>query len=357
MAQDPVLDSRSAPAGVAFEVDRFEWTATDRLELAGRWTGLRGQRFMRPALTVESADGNRRMLALLDHKPWAPDAESPWIAAFPWEGDPVALDMAELAVAPSIAVQLPPPGAPPGRARGKPDGSTRRAPAKRRAAGERVTGPELAAARTEAADLRERLTQARDGARELGEDLERARDRARHERAAALAAREQAEEALRRVEAERDGARAELAGLRETLAARDDAEAGLRRLEAERDGARAELAGLRESLAGERSELERRLDAAVRQRDHLRGRGSAALAERDAAVQARDVAGAARDAAIAARPDLAPASIASAPRREDALARPDRRRPAPAPWHARFLAVAALAALVIAVATVLHGAL
>jgi hypothetical protein len=313
MARDPVPASRSAPAGVAFEVDRFEWTASDRLELAGRWVGLRGQRFMRPALTVESAEGNRRMLALLEHKPWAPDAETLWIAAFPWEGEPVALDMAELAVAPSIAVELPPPGAPGGRPRRKPGGRT--------ASRARGAGPELDAARSEAAGLRERLTQARDGARQLGEELERARDRARHEREAALEAR-------------------------------DDAEAGLRRLEAERDAARAELAGLRETLARQRSELEGRRDAAVRERDDWKTRAAAARAERDAAITARD-------AAIAERHDLAPAATATQRPRGDAdrLDRLGRSRPAPAPWGGRILALAALAALVVAVAALLHGAL
>jgi hypothetical protein len=275
-----VSDSRSAPKGVAFEVDRFEWTASDRLELAGRWVGLRGQRFMRPALTVESAEGNRRMLALLEHKPWAPDADSPWIAAFPWEGEPVAVDMAELAVAPSIAVDLPPPGARP-----------RRKPAARGAPRKRAAAPGLDATRTEVADLRERLTQARDAARELSEELERARDRARHERDAAVAAR-------------------------------DEADAQLRSLEAERDAARAELGGLGETLGRERSELERLRDAAVRERDEWRKRGSAALAER-----------------------------------RDAADRLDRPRPASAPWPARILALAALAALVNAVVALLHGAL
>jgi hypothetical protein len=282
MARDPVSESRSAPEGVAFEVDRFEWTASDRLELAGRWVGLRGQRFMRPALTVESAGSNRRMLALLEHKPWAPDADSPWIAAFPWEGEPVALDMAELAVAPSIAVDLPPPGAPGGRPRKK--------PAARSAPRARPTRPELDAARTEAADLRERLTQARDGARQLGEELERARDRARHERDAAVAAR-------------------------------DEADARLRSLEAERDAARAELAGLGETLGRERSELERLRDGAVRERE---------------------------------RHAPAPGATARPPRRRDAADRP---RPTSAPWPARILALAALAALVVAVAGLLHGAL
>ena len=37
---------------VAFELDRFELTDGQRCELEGRWFGVRGRRFMRPALTV-----------------------------------------------------------------------------------------------------------------------------------------------------------------------------------------------------------------------------------------------------------------------------------------------------------------
>lgn len=65
-------------------------------------------RFMRPSLTV----GGRRILAVLDHKPWAPEEGQSWIAEFPWDGDPddVDLELAELAVAPSVAVLLGAPG-------------------------------------------------------------------------------------------------------------------------------------------------------------------------------------------------------------------------------------------------------
>src|SRR3954469_25574533 len=56
---------------VAFDVERFEWTAIDRLEVRGRWTGVRGRRFMRPSLSVVIGRGRRRLIALLDHKPWA----------------------------------------------------------------------------------------------------------------------------------------------------------------------------------------------------------------------------------------------------------------------------------------------
>src|SRR3954465_14730626 len=66
-----------ASSAVAFEVDRFAWTASDRIEVTGRWFGLRGHRFMRPALFVEAGDDRRRLLALLEHKPWAGDEGEP----------------------------------------------------------------------------------------------------------------------------------------------------------------------------------------------------------------------------------------------------------------------------------------
>src|SRR3954470_6310368 len=118
-----------APPAVAFEVERFGWTANDRIEVVGCWFGLRGHRFMRPALIVEAGDDRRRLLALLDHKPWAADDGEPWTAAFAWAGDPVALTFAELSVAPSVSIELPPPPAPGSRATG----------ARRQGTGPRVT--------------------------------------------------------------------------------------------------------------------------------------------------------------------------------------------------------------------------
>src|SRR4051794_41469777 len=108
----PAADARPA---VAFEVERFAWTASDRLEVTGRWFGLRGHRFMRPALLVEAGDDHRRLLALLEHKPWAADDGEPWTAAFAWDGDPRDLSAAEPAGAPSVALGLPPPAPPPRR--------------------------------------------------------------------------------------------------------------------------------------------------------------------------------------------------------------------------------------------------
>ena len=92
-----------------FELERFEWTAPDRLEVVGRWHGVRGRRFLRPTLDVEVDGERRRMLALLDHKPWAPADGEDWVAAFSWRGDQSQFDDAELTVSPDIAVQLPTP--------------------------------------------------------------------------------------------------------------------------------------------------------------------------------------------------------------------------------------------------------
>src|SRR5690349_19861939 len=97
---------------VVFDVERCAWTAPDRLEVAGRWFGVRGWRFVRPTLDLDGPDGRRRLLALLEHKPWAPAEGEPWIAAFAWEGDPADIERAELTVTPNLAVELPAPSIP-----------------------------------------------------------------------------------------------------------------------------------------------------------------------------------------------------------------------------------------------------
>ena len=82
MAPDGTPDLVADAPGVAFEVERFEWTAPDRLEVAGRWSGLRGHRFLRPTLDLEVSGKRKRMLAILEHKPWAAEEGEQWIAAF-----------------------------------------------------------------------------------------------------------------------------------------------------------------------------------------------------------------------------------------------------------------------------------
>jgi hypothetical protein len=59
---------------------------------------------MRPTL---QADGQRRRMALLEHKPWPAEEGARWLAAFPDDG---YVGTSRLQVAPDIAVELPPAG-------------------------------------------------------------------------------------------------------------------------------------------------------------------------------------------------------------------------------------------------------
>jgi hypothetical protein len=101
--------ARVAPGRISFELERFE-RVDGRLELRGRWFGVRGMRFVRPTLTLTfDDDSSSRALADLEHKPWAPFDGEPWQAAFHCPADAAVLD-AELAVAPGIELTLPAPG-------------------------------------------------------------------------------------------------------------------------------------------------------------------------------------------------------------------------------------------------------
>ncbi|MGA8339490.1 MAG: hypothetical protein WB761_32430, partial [Solirubrobacteraceae bacterium] len=96
--------------GVAFELDRLEMADGERFEVNGRWFGVRGRRFMRPSLTLVDGDEQRRLLADLEHKPWAAEDGQPWEASFPYQEDDVGWAEAELNVAPDITITLPLPG-------------------------------------------------------------------------------------------------------------------------------------------------------------------------------------------------------------------------------------------------------
>src|SRR4051794_41897171 len=97
-------------AQLSFELERFEWAADDRLEVAGRWYGVRGRRFVRPTLHVRAGGRRRRLIALLDHKPWPADAADTWTAAFAWRGEHDGITSPRLQVAPGVVVDLPAPG-------------------------------------------------------------------------------------------------------------------------------------------------------------------------------------------------------------------------------------------------------
>src|SRR5918994_1037234 len=128
----------AASSEVDFELERFEYSGAGRIEIAGRWFGLRGRRFVRPVLNLTLSGGTRRRaIALLEHKPWAAADGETWIAAFAWPDGSGEVEHAELEVGPGLMVELPAPGAvapaggrgdqpPPGGARRGARGARRR---------------------------------------------------------------------------------------------------------------------------------------------------------------------------------------------------------------------------------------
>src|SRR4051794_27139135 len=102
-------------AAVDFALTRFEAVDGARLEVEGTWSGVRGVRFVRPALVVRdrATGGERTLLAVLEHKPGPATQGEPWVAAFPWPDGLPDVARTELAVAPSIVVPLAPAEEPP----------------------------------------------------------------------------------------------------------------------------------------------------------------------------------------------------------------------------------------------------
>jgi hypothetical protein len=92
---------------ISFEVDRLGMIAPGRLEIGGRWFGIRGRRFVRPTVTFTLADGSeRRSLAELEEKPWAAQDGESWKATFPTDVDLDQVTVTELAVATDIVLVL-----------------------------------------------------------------------------------------------------------------------------------------------------------------------------------------------------------------------------------------------------------
>ena len=74
-ARELTAEDRPTASAVTFDLERFEWTA-ETGSVAGRWFGIRGRRFLRPTLDIEVDGQPRRMLAVLEHKPWAAEEGS-----------------------------------------------------------------------------------------------------------------------------------------------------------------------------------------------------------------------------------------------------------------------------------------
>jgi chromosome segregation ATPase len=253
-----------APGGeVAFELERFEWVGEDRLEVVGRWQGMSGRRLARPVLFVEAGGHRRRLTAMPGGRPPAAEGEL-WKAVFGWTFGADDVVAAELEVARSIVVDLPPPRT------------------KRRVAG--ATSPtadidvrrEIEALKAQVAEL----TAARDAAaKEAGE----ARAAAKAAEARADSPAEQAPPAgvspdeheavvaeLAAARTELEGAKAELSTAR-TQAPDEPADpAELAKLRAEQGELGDQLAALRAQNGELRHELGEALDGQERVAEELR---------------------------------------------------------------------------------------
>lgn len=268
--------TQSVPPGVAFEVERVEWPSPDRLEVVGRWFGVRGRRFIRPTLDVEVDGEQRRMLAVLDHKPWAVEDGQDWIAAFRWEGEPVDLAGSELTVGPNIAVELLAPG-------------EKRQTEKRVARRPRsdVLEDELGAVRAKTQRLTRELHATR-----AEHSAEMARTAVEHEaelervRAERAAASQDADRRAAELSAELDTARDKLTRL----------ETALQKVRGELAVARADATELRAGLERERAVIAEEASRAATEeaerlraeRDEARRQSANARGERDAAIRERD---------------------------------------------------------------------
>jgi len=296
-------------ADLRLEVDRFDWASEERLEVVGRWHGIRGRVFLRPTLDVRGDDGPRRLLAVLDHKPWIAQEGEEWIVAFPWSG-PRELEHADLAVGSGTVVALPLPGT----------GGTARPPVAEvpTAAAEPAPEPE-----PEVEEPPEPVNPA---------ELEQAHA----ERDTAIGARDAALEQWRRAQEELEQMRAEVAAAEErrrvadqardeAVAEADQARSRLRTAESERDFAQQERDGAerrRQEALGSREEAARELHRASSSRAEVEARHNEIAAERDEATAARDEAQAALKAVTTERDTMREQRDAARAERDEITAAP-----------------------------------
>ena len=313
------VDAGAATDAAVLEIDRFEWGESGRLELVGVWSGLRGRRFIRPTLVLEGGeDPVRRLLAVLDHKPWTAQDGEEWIAAFAWDGPPVKFASADLNVAPGLDLKLPPPRMRPGKPRRFKHRAVARDASRDPDDAPTASGPGIVSEQPKTQKAAAKTAPKQSGAAKTAPketDATEALDAgavARHSEEL-----ERAEAATVRMRAERDQALEELRKVRRLLEeARQTHERALADARAdERATANVALTQNAELRAG----LERQRELAYEARDE-------AIAGRDAAHTAREKACAERDDALAARKEAERERRAAFAERDRALKQADQDR-------------------------------
>src|SRR5919108_6673048 len=91
-----------------FELERFEWRAPDRLEIAGKFHGLQATPAEEPVLVVNG--GEHSLRSDPETAPGPPEDGESWCAQFVWDETPIAVEAAALALGPDVVVDLPAPG-------------------------------------------------------------------------------------------------------------------------------------------------------------------------------------------------------------------------------------------------------
>src|SRR3954447_18228635 len=260
----------TASNGATFQLDRFEWAAPDRLEIAGSFAGIEPPR-MAPTLVVGAADGTRRLTATPVDSPV--DGEQ-WTAAFLWQEPPVPFEQVELELGDGLSVVLPAPGSGDAalaiRGAPRPPAETLRSQAALLAAQEEAREASAAHGQVlqELARVREDLEAERSAHAADAERFKQGLAQVRDAGEAALAATEGELAGLRERVRELERESGDVAALRSRLAA---AEGGLEQARAETAEVHTALDRAREEIRETTGALERaRAEAAETER--LRGR-------------------------------------------------------------------------------------
>ena len=355
----------SEPESFSFELERFERDGEQGLEVRGRWFGVRGRRFVRPTLTMRIDGAKHRLLADLEHKPWAAEDGEEWVASFSPAPPPGDTRDIELCVGRDIVIPL---SAPVSMTSGQRPPGNAAAPARPRTRPQaRPVDPSqetLELERAKARDLRRALDDAEADRGRLAaqrDALTAERDGMRHEQARARAQVAELRQRLRSSETDastglsdtRDELEAERAETNRQRAETNRLRAALDRHEsvvAERDRLAAERKLVVTKLKAERAET-KRLRAALESH-------SAVVAERDrlarelhAAVAERERLAAQPSHFRALRPETAQLARELSVRSVGAR---DMRRRRETDWVARALVVVPLTVVLVILAMVLH---
>ena len=314
---------------IAFELERYEFKGDDRVEISGRWSGVRGRRFIRPTLTVMTGGRGSRALADLEHKPWAPEEGKLWMAAFSCTVEDATALEAELNVAPDITITLPAPGdaAASGAKRAKRERPGRE-PRVRRELLERQAPPrrsgarpsQESTARREVAAIKTTMDAAIADKERLLHESDAEKERLQGELAASKTEQAQLKARVEELTAELDRA---VAARTSALAARDQALETSERSIGNRDAAlqaREEAVAARDAAIDSRDAAVALREEALNARDESDAAANAALLARDHALAQRDAADTARERAVADRETLAQATDQLRTRREDEVA-------------------------------------